>query len=46
MSLGGIADTIAAERGGADLEALLEGDISREEFVERGRGHFETPGDD
>ncbi len=39
-------DTIAAERVGEDLEALLEGDIAREEFVERGRRHFETPSDD
>ncbi|WP_440763716.1 cation:proton antiporter domain-containing protein [Natronorubrum sp. DTA7] len=38
-------DTIAAERVGGDLEALLEGDLSREGFVERGRSHFETPGD-
>ena len=36
-------DAIAAERVGDDLEALLSGEITHEEFVERGRDHFETP---
>ncbi|MDQ2049785.1 cation:proton antiporter [Natronolimnohabitans sp. A-GB9] len=35
-------DAIAAERVGDDLEALLAGEISREEFTERGRAHFES----
>ncbi|ELY57583.1 cation:proton antiporter [Natronolimnohabitans innermongolicus] len=34
-------DAIAAERVGDDLEALLAGEISREEFAERGRRHLE-----
>ncbi|RQH00479.1 cation:proton antiporter [Natrarchaeobius oligotrophus] len=36
-------DAIAAERVGDDLEALLSGDVSREEFTRRGQAHFETP---
>ena len=35
-------DAIAAERVGDDLEALLADEISREEFAERGRAHFEA----
>ncbi|MXV61130.1 sodium:proton exchanger [Natronorubrum sp. JWXQ-INN-674] len=36
-------DTIAAERVGDDLEALLAEEISREAFAERGREHYEIP---
>ncbi|MEY7848461.1 cation:proton antiporter [Natrarchaeobius sp. A-rgal3] len=35
-------DAIAAERVGDDLEGLLDGDIAREEFLQRGRAYVET----
>jgi monovalent cation:H+ antiporter-2, CPA2 family len=36
-------DAMAAERVGDDLEALLDEELSREEFVERSRLFFENP---
>ena len=35
-------DAIAAERVGDDLEALLQGEIDREEFARQGGEHFEA----